>query len=33
MSWFSNQWNRWNSAQQSATPDVEYVEVIWNRQR
>ncbi|WFD35420.1 hypothetical protein MCUN1_002274 [Malassezia cuniculi] len=33
MSWFSNTWNRWNNSFPSAWKDVEWVEVVWGRQR
>ena len=31
MSWFSQQWHRWNPAAQ--TTDVEWVDVVWGQQR
>lgn len=33
MSWFSSQWNRWNPSAPSAYSDVEWVEVVFGRQR
>lgn len=33
MSWFSNQWNRWNNSFPSAWRDVEWLEVVYGRQR
>jgi len=32
MSWFSNQWNRWNNFGGMQT-DVEWLEVVWGRQQ
>ncbi|WFD20326.1 hypothetical protein MCAP1_002570 [Malassezia caprae] len=33
MSWFSNQWNRWNQSAPSAWSDVEWLDVVYGRQR
>ncbi|WFD28040.1 hypothetical protein MNAN1_003048 [Malassezia nana] len=33
MSWFSNQWNRWNQSSASAWSDVEWLDVMYGRQR
>ena len=33
MSWFSNQWNRWNNSFPSAWRDVEWLEVVYGRER
>ncbi|WFC94685.1 hypothetical protein MBRA1_001319 [Malassezia brasiliensis] len=32
MSWFSNQWNRWNNNSAHGWSDVEWVEVVYERQ-